>query len=169
MKEKMMICQVLYNLRDCTAWVSGNDLHEIFYSLVGEFSPSGKKEFSLSKLKEIDEEAYAWFSRREFALMIAVEREWRVHQMHLTIEEATDKKFKIEKNRIFPIEWDVQIVPDQAVYIMQGLVPAAVDFEGGMVIISNVGPYNHHVITIGVDPMDYRFTTKGYWEQYLSE
>jgi hypothetical protein len=171
MKEKMMMmmCQVLYNLRNATAWVSGNDLHELFYSLVGDPSPAGKTEFALAKLKEIDQEAFDWLSKREFSLMLETEIDWRVHRMHLTIKEATQLKFRIQKNKVFPVDWNLEIVPDGAVSCMQGLEPASVGFEGGMVILSSPKRYNHHVITIGVDPMDYRYTTSGYWEQYLSE
>lgn len=39
-----MNCQTLYDVREITGCVSGQDLHAIFTELVGEPSPSGKKE-----------------------------------------------------------------------------------------------------------------------------
>lgn len=44
--------QMLYNLRELTGFISGNDLHELFIDLVGEPSPSGYMEFELEDLEK---------------------------------------------------------------------------------------------------------------------
>lgn len=164
-----MKVQVLYNLRDCIAWISGNDLHQLFYQLVGDMSPSGGKDFDPTKLKSLDKEAYDWLSKKEFSLMLATEHEWKVHEMNLTIEEATTMEWKIWNNGVFPKEkCSLQIVPNEAVAIMQGLEPSSVGFGGGMVCLSSPQRYNNHVIVLGIkDPLDFRHTTKGYWEQFM--
>ena len=164
-----MRCQVLYNLRDAVAWISGEDLHDLFYALVGDPSPSGKVEFDIKKLKNLDSEAFDWLQRELFSLMLGTDV-WLVHKMNLTVEQASDMDFKIRNNGVFPKECSLRIVPNQAVSVMQGLETASVDFEGGMVILSSPDKYRSHVIVMGVeDPMDYRHTTAGYWMQFMKE
>jgi hypothetical protein len=43
--------QLLYNLRILTAYISGQDLSELFQHVLGEMSPSGKREFEISDLE----------------------------------------------------------------------------------------------------------------------
>lgn len=46
MLKKSFPAQELYDLRELTGMVSGNDLHEAFQDLLGEPSPSGKREIA---------------------------------------------------------------------------------------------------------------------------
>lgn len=165
-----MKCQVLYNLREATGWISGNDLHDLFYALVGDPSPSGRDEFEPAKLKKIDKKAYQWLKKDDFSLMLATETEWRVHKMCLTIEKATTMEWSIKNNGVFPKEYSLMVVPNEAVPLMQGLEPASVHFADGVVILSKPIRYNNHVIRLSQDsPMEDTYTTAGYWQQFMIE
>ena len=52
-----MKTQVLYNLREITGWISGNDLHDLFLKLVDNPSPKGYQEFSEKDLERFDKKA----------------------------------------------------------------------------------------------------------------
>jgi len=47
-----MKAQTLYDLRELTGFVSGNELHDMFDRLLGEPSPSGYKTMNLIALKK---------------------------------------------------------------------------------------------------------------------
>lgn len=52
-EKKMFFAQNLYDLRECTGFVSGTDLHSVFRDLLGEPSPSGKGKISWQSLKAL--------------------------------------------------------------------------------------------------------------------
>jgi hypothetical protein len=47
-----MKAQVIYDLANQTAWVSGHDMHKLLFRLTGEYSPSGKLELNPSILED---------------------------------------------------------------------------------------------------------------------
>ena len=49
-----MKIQTLYDLRELTGFVSGTDLQDMFYMLVGKMSPSGNDEISAADLSNND-------------------------------------------------------------------------------------------------------------------
>jgi hypothetical protein len=56
--NKTHTCQDAYDWREATAAISGMDLHELFYELVGDMSPSGRVTLPMDKLAELASGGY---------------------------------------------------------------------------------------------------------------
>ncbi len=140
-------CQVLSNLRNCEAWIDFEELRELFQDLVGEPSPSYTRQFDTEKLEEIDSTAYSFLSKIDFSIVVA-HAFWFVHSYKLSIADATEIEQKINEHCPTFI---IQVVPDEATRIMEGLEVGSVSFDSGHLIISSMPKVpSNHVIAIGV-------------------
>jgi hypothetical protein len=127
-----MKCQVLYNLSNANGWwISGADIHDLFFALIGDPSPSGSKDFDVSKWKKLDPLGCQLGAREGFAVMVDRDSEWETKALGLAIDEATSVAWNLRKSKRFH---DILVVPNEAVLLMEGHNPNQITFEGGMVI-----------------------------------
>lgn len=133
-------CQLLYDLRDTTAWISRKELNNHFYDLVDDPSPSGfKTQFEWNKL----DETIKTLLNKEVFSVVAGEYEWKVIKEHISFIEAFNirNKFKFDRKNSF-------VVPDVAAIIIknqQFYLPncgnnpkRCLSFENGFMIIGDM-------------------------------
>lgn len=132
-RVKKIKCQVLYNLREITGWISGNDLHDLFLRLVDNPSPKGSQEFPEKDLERFDKKTLERLKTTTVDVLKtsyvrgSVDK-WEVEKSNINIVEATQLK-----NR------NNAIVTKKASTLMVGKNCCDAIFEDGFVILGENG------------------------------
>ena len=132
----MLNCQILYDLREVSGFVSGSDLHAIFSELVGNAAPSGRTVFDSSKARQVITDFDKLVTEKRYAV-ICGRATWLIHKQNLDIRGASQLAHKVFKHlQTNDKSWEVKIIPDEFAIILSGNSTVDVIFNDGCVQIS---------------------------------
>lgn len=118
--------QLLYNLRETTAWISGNDLGNLVYSL------GDGNYFIYAELEKLDKEAARLLQSSQFSV-VESNVSWDVIENNLTFIEAFKLRETIGRNKSFIVPLTAAIIIHNQVFYEKDI-----EFSDGFMSIKDV-------------------------------
>lgn len=143
--------------------VEYKDVVDILNTYLNERFQPEDFEFDEEVFRESHPGVYEQLNKRCYSLILNNLVQWSIYVAGISAKDAAFLKIKIQKHPKFNWRWKLEVVPDEAAFILQGLDCYSVFFKDGAILVQNKEKIDYHKIPLNQKEILYSA------KQYLSE